>query len=165
MKSQGLLNAMRKEHMIHHVFLNMSLHMKLTNDDRNLIYAAADALTTDIADSVLVRILNQHTKAWKYLVDIKPGHTAWCQAFIVAVGFPTFGIKTSNAAEVNNAWLGMFPRASDPVSAMYMLMTKILKKFAKRREELTQQDPKSLVSIIQPEVEANMEKSKEYKEL
>ncbi|KAF0711023.1 hypothetical protein AaE_012288 [Aphanomyces astaci] len=92
--------------------------------------------------SALQRALPQ---AAKYLMEVRPGIERWVQYEINACGYGTFGIKTSNTAECNNAWMGVLMRSSDPVTVFFMYMCKLLRLFKKKRQSVARKDPASLV--------------------
>ncbi|RLO09472.1 hypothetical protein DYB28_004304 [Aphanomyces astaci] len=119
-----------------------------------------DARSKDAFESSMLTLKANLPRAYQYLVDIQPGSEGWVQ--YNELGFAMFGTKTSNASEENNSWLGVLLRSSDPVSAYYQYMCKLLLKFNKQRAKLVSKRPNFLVDAVLQQVERSINYSKEY---
>ncbi|RHY96390.1 hypothetical protein DYB35_014136, partial [Aphanomyces astaci] len=93
----------------------------------------ASSRTTDDFKNNMSALQRALPQAAKYLMEVRPGIQRWVQYEINACGYGTFGIKTSNTAECNNAWMGVLMRSSDPVTVFFMYMCKLLRLFKKKR--------------------------------
>jgi hypothetical protein len=141
---------------MYHVFCNIrALRVKVSEADRRAIYAAADAPTRDEARKWMKKLSELHPRAHKYLCDLAPGMHSWSQWAIVEKGFSTFGTKTSNVAENNNSWLGILLMSSDPVTAYYLYMLKLLKRFEEKRNLYRNKPLAGLEASVQERVTKN----------
>jgi hypothetical protein len=146
-----------------HIVMNIrGQKIKLSDDDKKLIYIAADAPTEDKAESAMTMIKMNMPRAFNYLNNIQPGPRAWARWAINNEGFATFGMKTSNASEEKNSWLGILLRSSNPVSAYFQYMTKLASKFQKRRNRVSGRRPMGLVKKVQDSVESSVKFSRQY---
>ncbi|RHY79158.1 hypothetical protein DYB26_006441, partial [Aphanomyces astaci] len=142
---------------MYHVFNNIRAKKIAVNDlDKTTIYGVADARSKDAFESSMLTLKANLPRAYQYLVDIQPGSEGWVQYKINELGFATFGTKTSNASEENNSWLGVLLRSSDPVSAYYQYMCKLLLKFNKQRAKLVSKRPNFLVDAVLQQVERSI---------
>ncbi|KAH9082884.1 hypothetical protein Ae201684P_013788 [Aphanomyces euteiches] len=140
-----------------HIVLNIrDKKIKVSDEDRNLIYQAADAQTEEKSKSAMRQLERNLPKAHKYLSNIKPGQKAWACWAINDEGFATHGVKTANGSEQNHSWLGILLRSSNPVSAYFQYMTKLQMKFKKRLPTVAGKNPLGLVGEARAEVEQSV---------
>ncbi|KAF0745941.1 hypothetical protein AaE_008331 [Aphanomyces astaci] len=169
-RDKGLINAIKvvypmcwHRYCMWHICLNIrSKKIKLSDTDKNLLYRVADATTEDKATKAMREVRETVPRAFLYLEAIPGGMQHWSTWAINQAGFATYGVKTSNGAEQNNAWLGVLLRASNPVSALYGYMMKLMWKFKKRYDQVVGRRPGGLVEAAKSHLNQQLERSREY---